>query len=324
MKKNNHKKHTLTIVTFIFGLLLASVTFFAEVFATDILPAPKKLSEHSYAWIGPYDPPNKKNMGYRMNMGFVVGSKAVAVIDSGYTPAMAEAMLKHIKSVTNVPVKYVINTNSQPHRFFGNSVFKNAGASIFAHKTEIARMKKSSADFVSGIERALELKKDSIKIPSLPDTGVIKKRNINLGGVTIQIIPMPTNHTAASLIVNVPTDKIVFSGDVLYGGRLLAVLPISNTRSWLDSFDKLKKFGNVTFVPGHGQPGKLSKFKKSTRDYLQLLYSHMSKALDNGVDLQDAINSLDQKKFSSLVNFKELSGRNASWAYLEREKAFFE
>ena len=306
------------------GLFLASLTFFIDVQAGTILPAPEKLSSHAYAWIGPYGPPDKKNKGFRMNMGFVVGSKAVAVIDSGYTPAMAHEMLQYIKSVTNVPVRYVINTNSQPHRFFGNTVFKKAGASILAHKTEVTRMKNSSADFASGIERALELKKDSVKLPALPDKIITKEKLINLGGVSIRVVPMPANHTAASLVVKVVEDKIIFAGDVLYGGRLLAITPISNTKTWLQSFDSLKKYTNATFVPGHGQPGKLVKFKKPTRDYLQFLYSHMSKALDNGVGLQDAIDSLDQKAFSYLENFKELAGRNASWAYLEREKAFFD
>lgn len=315
---------TIKIFLQVVCLCLITLPYMPITQAGDILPAPKKLSNHSYAWIGPYDAPNKTNQGYRMNMGFVVGSKAVAVIDSGYTAAMATEMLAHIKKVTSLPVKFVINTNSQPHRFFGNTVFKKTGAKIISHKAEVARMKKSSGDFASGVERALELKKDSIKSPALPDTVITKIKSVDLGGVKLDIIPMPTNHTTASLIVNIAKDKISFSGDVLYGGRLLAVLPISNTKSWLKSFDSLKKYRNYTFVPGHGQPGKLSKFKKPTRDYLQLLYTHMSKALDNGVDLQDAINTLNQKKFSKLSNFKELSGRNASWAYIEREKAFFE
>ncbi len=306
------------------SLSLASFAFYAEGQAGSILPAPEKLSSHAYAWIGPYGPPKKSNKGFRMNMGFVVGNKAVAIIDSGYTPAMAHEMLSYIKSVTTVPVRYVINTNSQPHRFFGNSVFKKAGASILAHPTEVSRMKNSSAGFASGIERALELKKDSVKLPAFPDQIVVKEKRINLGGVNIRLVPMPANHTAGSLVVDVVEDKVIFAGDVLYGGRLLAIVPISNTKTWLQSFDSLKKYGDATFVPGHGKPGKLAKFRKPTRDYLQLLYSHMSKAIDNGVGLQDAMESLDQKKFSYLENFKELSGRNASWAYLEREKAFFD
>jgi len=282
------KKKSLVITLPFLAVTWFTISVAAQ--AAAIMPVPKKLSDHSYAWIGPYDPPNKTNQGFRMNLGFVVGSKAVAIIDSGYTPAMAREMVRHIKSITKLPIKYVINTNSQPHRFFGNSVFK----------------------------------KDSIKIPALPEKGITSKQSFNLGGVTIQLIPMAANHTPASLIVDVVEDNIIYTGDVLYGGRLLAVLPESNTKSWLKSFDSLKKYGNVTYVPGHGQPGNLDSFKRPTRDYLQLLYSHMSKAVENGVDLQDAINTLDQKQFADLVNYKEISGRNASWAYLEREKASFE
>ena len=50
----------------------------------------------------------------------------------------------------------------------------------------------------------------------------------------------------------------------------------------------------------------------------------MDKMLDDGVDVQDAINKLDQSRYSKLVNFEELSGRNASWTYLQREQAAFE
>ena len=94
---------------------------------TKILPPPKKLSEHVYTWIGPLEGPSKENHGYRMNMAFVVGTNAVAVIDTGYTEAIAKEMLIHIRTITNKPVKYAINSNSQPHRFMGNSVFRPGG-----------------------------------------------------------------------------------------------------------------------------------------------------------------------------------------------------
>jgi hypothetical protein len=50
----------------------------------------------------------------------------------------------------------------------------------------------------------------------------------------------------------------------------------------------------------------------------------MNKMVEEGVEVQDAINRLDQPKFSRLANFDLLAGRNASWAYLEREAAAFE
>jgi len=57
---------------------------------------------------------------------------------------------------------------------------------------------------------------------------------------------------------------------------------------------------------------------------LVLLHSHMKKAVEESVDIQDAINSLDQSAFSKLAHFKDLAGRNASRAYLEQEAAAFE
>ena len=54
------------------------------------------------------------------------------------------------------------------------------------------------------------------------------------------------------------------------------------------------------------------------------LLDNMTKMVDEGADIQDAINQLDQSKYSKLINFEQLAGRNASWTYLEREAAAFE
>lgn len=117
------------------SLMITTISFCTIAQSEDaILPPPKQLTKHVYAWIGPLPGPNKENQGYRMNLLFVVGKKAVAVIDAGYTEVMAKEMLAHIKRITNLPVKYVINSNSQPHRFMGNPAFRRAGVTIVAHE----------------------------------------------------------------------------------------------------------------------------------------------------------------------------------------------
>lgn len=312
--------------------LAATAMLFTNMFAfaknTAILPPPKKISEHVYAWIGPLPGPSKENHGYRMNLVFVVGSKAVAVLDTGYTEAMAEEMLAHIRKITDKPIKYAINTNSQPHRFMGNPVFVRAKIETIAHEDSAARMESSGGNFAGSIERILELKNDSVTIPQAPDRILTiqddAETKLDLGGVTIVLKNFGPAHTLAQLVAHIPEDNIVYAGDVLYGERLLAVQPVSNTKSWLAAFEKFKGFGDVTFIPGHGQPGPLKNFDFATRQYLDLLFTYMNKMVDEGVDVQDAIDKLDQSKFSKLANFEELSGRNASWAYLEREAASFE
>jgi glyoxylase-like metal-dependent hydrolase (beta-lactamase superfamily II) len=305
-------------------LLIAAVFSLSANAASEILPAPQKLTDHVYAWIGPLDGPSKKNQGYRMNLAFVVGNNAVAVLETGYTEAMGEAMLAHIHAITDKPVKYAVNTNSQPDRFMGNSAFRRAGATIIAHKDSAKRMAAQGANYAGNIERILELPAGSVKIPKAPDRIIDSKTELDLGGVTVVLDNFGPAHTPAQLVAAISADKVVYTGDMLYAQRLLAINTEGNIKSWLAAFDRLKQFGDVIFIPGHGQPGPLKDFDFPTRQYLELLYTHMQKKVDEGVDLQDAIDSLDQSRFSKLDNFKDLAGRNASRAYLEQEAAAFE
>ena len=289
-----------------------------------ILPEPRKISDHVYAWIGPLEGPSEKNKGYRMNLVFVVGDSSVAVIDTGYTAAMAKEMIKHIRTVTSLPIKYAVNSSSQPHRYMGNDVFRNAGAKIIAHKNSAKRMQSMGNNFATFIESLLKAPKGSINTPKQPDVLIEKDYKIDLGGVQLDVIHVGPAHTPAQLIVKIKKDKLIYTGDLLYSGRLLAVLSGSKVGNWIKAYDDLKKESGYKFIPGHGEPGPLSNFDFPTRSYLSLLFNHMNKMVDEGVDVQDAINKLDQSKYSKLVNYEELAGRNASWTYLEREAASFE
>lgn len=308
-----------------FVLMLMAVTsaaVHAEV-SRSILPPPQKVSAHVYAWIGPHGGPSKENQGYRMNMAFVVGTNAVAVIETGYTEAMAQEMLKHIAAVTKLPVKYAINSNSQPDRFFGNEVFRRNGAQIIAHEKEAKRMAENGGDLAGAIERILGLPNGSVKAPNPPDIIIAKDMSLDLGGVKVMLRHFGAAHTPAPLVAHIPADNVVYAGDILYSGRLLAVVPGGNVKSWINTFDALKTFGNATFVPGHGKPAKLAAFKFSTRDYLTTLHTHMKTMVAQGVALDDAVKRLNQSRFSRLENFQELAGRNANMAYLESEAESF-
>ena len=109
-----------------------------------------------------------------------------------------------------------------------------------------------------------------------------------------------------------------FTSMVGISGAFL-LLPFSNSRNWLASFEAMEKLKPLKIVPGHGQVCDLGLAQRDTRDYLRLLRGHLKKAFDGGVDLQAAINSLDQKHFAHLRNYESLKGGNASQVYLEIE-----
>jgi len=124
-------------------------------------------------------------------------------------------------------------------------------------------------------------------------------------------------------MIYIPADNVVYAGDILYSGRLLAIVPGGNIRQWIETFEYLKKFENATFIPGHGDPAKLSAFVQPTYDYLKSIDEYMTKMVEDGVEMQDAIDRYDQSKFEYLDNFDELAGRNANRAYQEAEVAAF-
>lgn len=292
------------------------------VHAANWLPKPIKVSTSTWVWVGPYEGPSQANHGYRMNMGFVKGKNAVAVIDSGYSPGMAEEMLKRIREITPLPVRYVINTNSQPHRFMGNDVFRKAGAEIFASREAAARMENEGAGLAATVARTLGMKEGAVPVPQPPGPLIDPGQSVSLdlgGGVSIKVTHFGRAHTRGSLVVEVAPDQTVFAGDILYSGRLLALLPDSHVTEWIAAYDKLRSLKAKRFVPGHGQVAPLRDFEQPTYRYLTALKSHMEKAVKNGVDANTAMASFNSAPWKKLAVFDELAGRNASLAYLEAE-----
>jgi glyoxylase-like metal-dependent hydrolase (beta-lactamase superfamily II) len=259
-----------------------------------------------------------------MNLGFVVGDKAVVVIDSGYGKTMAETMLAQIHAVTDLPVKYVINTNSQPHRIMGNPAFRLAGAEVIAAADAVPRITSEGPAFAATVAETLGMSEGSVAVPAAPDRVIEQETTLDLGGIGLRLISVGQAHTAGSLVAVVEQDRVVFAGDVLYGGRLLAVLSQSRVESWISAFERLREFGNFKYVPGHGEPGQLVDFEQPTFRYLSTLKKYMDQAVDEGIDLQDAIGLLDQSPWRNLADFDALAGRNAHQAYLQSEAAAFE
>lgn len=304
----------------LFGCILSLLTL-----SVQALPQPQQVSTHAWAWIGPYEGPSKENQGFRMNLGFVVGTDAVAVIDSGYSAAMARDMLKQIRVITPLPIQYVINTNSQPHRFMGNDVFRQEGTQILAATEAAERMQNEAAAFAATVTRTLD-SSEAITAPKPPtqliNTGERKVLDLG-GGVTLTVEHYGRTHTRGSLIARVEPDNTVYAGDILCSGRLLSILPDGHVGEWVVAAERLRSLEAKLFVPGHGEPGPLADFEKPTYDYLHALLKHMDQAIENGIDISEALSSFNDDQWKALANFDELSGRNASLTYLERETEGF-
>ena len=214
----------------------------------------------------------------------------------------------------------MINTGDQDHRWLGNGHFKAKGAEIIAHARAPADMQARGGDQLVALRATLGDRADGT-VPTLP-TRLIDGADarLDLGGTAFELRHRGGGHTPGDMIVWLPDTGVLFAGDIVYVDRLLAIIPVSSTRSWVDSLAVIDALGPKFIVPGHGRVTNPATMHAHTAAYLQALRTHMRGAVDNGDDITSAANSFDGKPFAHLRNAAELMAGNANRAYLELER----
>lgn len=306
---------TKKLFIFLASALLVSLTT-PQAIALQLSPI--QVAPGVYAFIGETAGRTYANEGMNANTGFIVTKAGVVVVDSGPSYQVAKALHTEIRKITQQPVKYVINTGGQDHRWLGNGYFKQQGAQIIASRKALPDMQERGPMQLEGLKTEL---RDKIAGTAIvyPDKLFDKNEVLKLGKDEIHILFFHGGHTPGDAVVWLPKSRILFSGDQIYVDRILGVLPFSNSKNWLASFEEIVKLKPKLIIPGHGYPCDLAKTQKDTGDYLKLLRTHMKKALEKGNNMQSAINSLDQSTYKYLENYDMLKGGNASRVYLEME-----
>ena len=128
-----------------FTLLGLFTSLISSVYASEVLKL-QKLTDNVYAIVGPMGNRDDNNYGNNANFGFIVTKQGVLLVDPGGTYKGAAEIHKLIKSITDKPVKIVINTGGQDHRWLGNGYFKKLGAKIIANKRAVADQKARTQD----------------------------------------------------------------------------------------------------------------------------------------------------------------------------------
>jgi glyoxylase-like metal-dependent hydrolase (beta-lactamase superfamily II) len=280
----------------------------------------QRVADGVYAHIGDKGARTAENEGLNANFGLVVTAAGALLIDSGATFQSARQIHDAVKAVTPQPVKWVFNTGGQDHRWLGNGWFKAQGAEIIAHADARADMNNRGNDHLVGLKATLGAKADGT-VPTLPTRWLAgTDERLELGGVVFEFKHRGGVHTPGDTLVWLPQKNVLFSGDVVYVNRMLGVLPVSQTKKWLDTFAVIEQLAPKVLVPGHGDVTDVATAKADTQAYLLALRAHMKKAVDDGVDVSAAVKSFDAAPYLRLLNAAELMPGNASRTYLEIER----
>ena len=157
----------------------------------------------------------RSNRGDVANMAFVVGTQAVAVIDTGNTPALGRDLREAIRQRTDLPIRVVINTHMHPDHVFGNGAFLDDRPDFVAHANFQGALMARADTYQRRLEEEFgeEAAARAVLVP--PTVTVEATHRIDLGGRTLELTAHPTGHTNNDLTVFDSATGTLFAGDLV-------------------------------------------------------------------------------------------------------------
>lgn len=265
------------------------------------------------------------NEGFISNAGFVVTNDGVVVFDSLGTPSLANKLVQKIKTITNQPIKKVIVSHFHADHIYGLQVFEELGAEIIApYGAQKYIQSEAAASRLEERQFSLEpwVNEDTHLV--LPDTTVEKSTTFALGGLDFTINYMGKAHSDGDLTMLVEPDKVLFSGDIIFEGRIPFV-GSADSKKWLDTLTKLETGGLASLVPGHGPASNNPKETISlTRRYLAHLRNVLGEGIEDLTPFDEVYADADWSEFQDLPAFNEGNRINAYQVYLSMEAEMLE
>ncbi|MEP5169419.1 MAG: MBL fold metallo-hydrolase [Shimia thalassica] len=313
------------IATFAVGTFLAATGFaqasedIADQYPqSELYSKPVEVIPHVFSAIGATAPPTYENSGHNNNLSFVVTDEGVVVVNGGASVRLAKALHDEIKTVTDQPVKLVINENGQGHAMLGNAYWMDQGVDILAHVDAIEAFS-SEADFIlQNMERYNRDKAEGTRTVT-PNLSFEDSYKVTLGGVEIEVMHMGPAHDPGDTQVWLPQWGMLIAGDIAFHERMLPIFEGICTSCWIETWEEKMDVLNPTYViPGHGHPTNLAQVRRYTHDYLVDLREKIGAHIDEGGDLASAY-YVDQERWKTLDTFDELATKNAGRVFEEME-----
>ncbi|MBL8488496.1 MAG: MBL fold metallo-hydrolase [Rhodocyclaceae bacterium] len=245
-----------------------------------------KLSDNAWAYTAEGDP----------NTGIVIGDDGVMIIDATATPVMAQDVIRRVREVTDLPIKYVVLTHYHAVRVLGASGYRNAGLQqvIASRDTYDLIVERGQQDMDSEIGRFPRLFNAVESVPGLtwPTLTFSGEMTLWMGKLEVRIMQLGRGHTKGDTVVWLPQQKILFSGDLVEfdaacytGDAYLA--------DWPQTLANVAALGAEKLVPGRGpaltNPADVARGLAYTTDFVTALYTGAKEAVAAGMDLKAAM-----------------------------------
>ena len=283
----------------------------------------RKVAEGVYLAIG------TGNLSAESNAVIVVNEADVLVVDAETSPAAGWALMKELRAITSKPVRYLVVSHFHYDHAHGIQSFP-PGIDVIAsdftrrmlaegrslsHPTAAGNRTFANAQ-ISNLSKALDtasspatrrdlakrravweeyLKSIATIKPVTPNVTVFERLTLTRGGHDIVIMYPGPAHTAGDLVVWLPKEKVLATGDMLQPG--LPYMGDGFIRQWADALDSLKALGPTVILPGHGDPITDLAVVDRLRDYLRDIWNQSAALKQQGLPYDEAAKRLDLSKY---------------------------
>lgn len=290
-----------------------------------------------YYLVGLSGVPGAENEGHTSNAGFVVTDAGVVVFDALGTPALGYRMLQRIREVTDQPIERIIVSHYHADHIYGLQAFEEHAGDppVWAQQLALGYVGGSTDSQGEDAERRLAQRREALfpwvdedTYVVAPDRTFEQRQSFDMGNTRIELLHAGPAHAPDDTIMVVHGHRIVFSGDLIFGGRLpfLGGEEV-NTKNWLAGLEYLQSLepAPAFVIPGHGRPdADPAESIAFTRGYLEFLRREMGRAVENLTGFDTAYARTDWSSYRDVPTFDAANRGNAYQVFMEMEGELFE
>lgn len=285
----------------------------------------ERVRANVYAIVSPYlESPNPQNKGWMSNIAFVVGSEGVLLFDTGSSEAIGRAIAQTVRTVTDKPIRWVINSHEHGDHWLGNAGVAGADVPIYASATAATHMARDGSNWVSQFKELTggATGDSALRLP----TQIIRERNRqHLGDIEVEFILVGPAHAPGDMVVWLPQAQVLLAADVLFNKRLPVTFD-SDVNNWIKILkDVLEPLNPVAVVPGHGPVATLADLQFQRR-YFETLWQQVSVLQQQGkqdFEIAAHVRETFPDYRKTYADFDTQIGNSISHFYLQVERAAF-
>jgi glyoxylase-like metal-dependent hydrolase (beta-lactamase superfamily II) len=260
------------------------------------------IAENVYSIISPsLGLPTPENKGWNSNSHFVVTEEGVLVFDTGSSESIGNKIKDAIKTITDQPVRWVVNSHSHADHWLGNAAFVDTGAEIITSNHALATMKMDGPGAVAFYARVSKGATGPTELV-YPTSILTQNQKRIFGGVAVEFIFANDGHSPGDLLMWLPKQQIILGGDVLSSDWMPIITGHGNVPNLISTLHDVVALNPAIVLPGHGKPTTVKSVKRDV-DILSSVWKQVEADFKNNKTPEETILDVKAKlgpKYSPL------------------------